>query len=98
MFTKKKRSQVMAAIRSRGNKDTELKLAAILRAAGITAGAGTSHSPAAPISSSLARVTPCSLTAVSGMAARSMAASRAATVGTGSPNFATIGSATLPSN
>jgi len=35
-FTKKKRSQVMAAIRSRGNKDTELKLAAILRAAGIT--------------------------------------------------------------
>ena len=36
VFTKKKRSQVMAAIRSRGNKDTELKLAAILRAAGIT--------------------------------------------------------------
>jgi DNA mismatch endonuclease (patch repair protein) len=31
VFTKKKRSQVMAAIRSRGNKDTELKLAAILR-------------------------------------------------------------------
>ena len=36
VFTKKKRSQVMAAIRSRGNKDTELKLAAILRDAGIT--------------------------------------------------------------
>ena len=36
VFTKIKRSQVMAAIRSRGNKDTELKLAAILRAAGIT--------------------------------------------------------------
>jgi len=36
VFTKKKRSQVMAAIRSRGNRDTELKLAAILRAAGIT--------------------------------------------------------------
>jgi DNA mismatch endonuclease (patch repair protein) len=36
VFTKKKRSQVMAAIRSRGNKDTELRLAAILRAAGIT--------------------------------------------------------------
>ncbi len=36
VFTKKKRSQVMAAIRSRGNKDTELKLAAILRAVGIT--------------------------------------------------------------
>lgn len=35
VFTKKKRSQVMAAIRSRGNKDTELKLASILRAAGI---------------------------------------------------------------
>jgi len=36
VFTKKKRSQVMAAIRSRGNKATELKLAAMLRAAGIT--------------------------------------------------------------
>jgi DNA mismatch endonuclease (patch repair protein) len=36
VFTKKKRSQVMAAIRSRGNKATELRLAAILRAAGIT--------------------------------------------------------------
>ncbi len=35
VFTKKKRSQVMAAIRSRGNKATELKLASILRAAGI---------------------------------------------------------------
>jgi DNA mismatch endonuclease (patch repair protein) len=36
VLTKKKRSQVMAAIRSRGNKDTELKLASILRAYGIT--------------------------------------------------------------
>ena len=36
VFTKAKRSQVMAAIRSRGNKATEVKLAAILRAAGIT--------------------------------------------------------------
>jgi DNA mismatch endonuclease (patch repair protein) len=36
VFTKKKRSQVMAAISSRGNKDTELKLISILRAAGIT--------------------------------------------------------------
>jgi DNA mismatch endonuclease (patch repair protein) len=36
VFTKKKRSQVMAAIRSRGNKATELKLASILRAAGIS--------------------------------------------------------------
>jgi DNA mismatch endonuclease (patch repair protein) len=36
VFTKKKRSQVMAAIRSRGNKATELKLASILRAARIT--------------------------------------------------------------
>ena len=36
VFTKKKRSQVMAAIRSRGNKDTELKLASMFRAAGVT--------------------------------------------------------------
>ena len=35
VFSKRKRSQVMAAIRSKGNKDTELKLAAILRAHGI---------------------------------------------------------------
>jgi DNA mismatch endonuclease, patch repair protein len=35
VFTKKKRSKVMACIRSRGNKDTELKLASILRAAHI---------------------------------------------------------------
>jgi|GEM_PF-2200136 len=35
VFSKKKRSQVMAAIRSKGNKDTELKLASILRAHGI---------------------------------------------------------------
>lgn len=32
VFTKEKRSQVMSLIRSRGNKDTELKLAAILKA------------------------------------------------------------------
>src|SRR6266704_3667265 len=32
VFSKKKRSQVMAAIRSRGNIDTELKLASIFRA------------------------------------------------------------------
>ena len=31
VFTKSKRSQVMAAIRSKGNKDTELKLVSILR-------------------------------------------------------------------
>ena len=36
VFTKAKRSQVMAAIRSRGNRNTELKLAAILRAHHIT--------------------------------------------------------------
>ncbi|MGA2656573.1 MAG: very short patch repair endonuclease [Verrucomicrobiota bacterium] len=36
VFTKAKRSQVMAAIRSRGNKATELRLASILRAAGVT--------------------------------------------------------------
>jgi DNA mismatch endonuclease, patch repair protein len=35
VFSRKKRSQVMAAIRSRGNKDTELKLAVILRAHGV---------------------------------------------------------------
>jgi len=35
VFSKKKRSQVMAAIRSKGNKDTELKLASIFRAYGI---------------------------------------------------------------
>ncbi len=35
VFTKKKRSQIMAAVRSRGNKNTELKLAAILRSARI---------------------------------------------------------------
>lgn len=36
VFTKKKRSKVMAAIRSHGNKTTELRLASVLRAAGIT--------------------------------------------------------------
>jgi DNA mismatch endonuclease (patch repair protein) len=36
VFTKAKRSQVMAAIRSKGNKATELKLASILRTARIT--------------------------------------------------------------
>lgn len=35
VFSKAKRSQVMAAVRSQGNKATELKLAAILRAAGL---------------------------------------------------------------
>jgi DNA mismatch endonuclease, patch repair protein len=35
VFTKEKRSQVMAAIRSRDNKDTEMKLASILRTARI---------------------------------------------------------------
>lgn len=36
VFTKKKRSQVMAAIRSSGNRATELRLMAIFRAHGIT--------------------------------------------------------------
>ena len=36
VFSKAKRSRVMSAIRSKGNKDTELKLAAILRVNGIT--------------------------------------------------------------
>jgi DNA mismatch endonuclease, patch repair protein len=35
VFSKKKRSQVMAAIRSKGNKATELKLISIFRANGI---------------------------------------------------------------
>jgi DNA mismatch endonuclease (patch repair protein) len=36
VFTKIKRSQVMAAIRSKGNKDTELKLISIFRKYRIT--------------------------------------------------------------
>jgi len=36
VFSKKKRSQVMATIRSKGNKDTELKLVSIFRAHRIT--------------------------------------------------------------
>ena len=36
VFSKEKRSQVMAAIRSKGNRDTELKLASILRSNGIS--------------------------------------------------------------
>ena len=36
VFTKAKRSQVMARIRSRGNRDTELALAKLLRGNGIT--------------------------------------------------------------
>ena len=35
VFTKAKRSEVMSRIRSRGNRDTELALARLLRAAGI---------------------------------------------------------------
>jgi DNA mismatch endonuclease (patch repair protein) len=35
ILSKKQRSQVMAAVKSKGNKDTELKLASILRAHGI---------------------------------------------------------------
>jgi DNA mismatch endonuclease (patch repair protein) len=36
VFTKTKRSEVMARIRSRGNRDTELALAALFRQHGIT--------------------------------------------------------------
>lgn len=36
VFTQAKRSQVMSRIRGRGNKETELALAKLLRAAGIT--------------------------------------------------------------
>jgi DNA mismatch endonuclease (patch repair protein) len=35
IFSKRKRSAVMSAIRSRGNRDTELRLIAIFRAHGI---------------------------------------------------------------
>jgi DNA mismatch endonuclease (patch repair protein) len=36
VFTPEKRSAVMAAIRGKGNKDTELRMIALFRAAGIT--------------------------------------------------------------
>lgn len=36
VFTKAKRSEVMSAIRGRGNKETELRMMALLRAHGIT--------------------------------------------------------------
>lgn len=36
VFTREKRSEVMSCIRSTGNKDTELKLAAMMRESGIT--------------------------------------------------------------
>lgn len=36
VFTKAKRSEVMSRIRSRGNKDTELRLCAVFRTQGIT--------------------------------------------------------------
>ena len=36
VFTKRKRSEVMSRIRSRGNRDTELALAKLLRAHGVT--------------------------------------------------------------
>ncbi len=36
VFSKSKRSEVMSRIRGRGNKDTELALARLLRAHGIT--------------------------------------------------------------
>jgi DNA mismatch endonuclease (patch repair protein) len=36
VFSKQKRSQIMAAVKSKGNKSTEIKLASILRKNGIT--------------------------------------------------------------
>ena len=36
VFSKAKRSEVMSRIRSRGNKDTEVALALLMRASGIT--------------------------------------------------------------
>ena len=48
VFTKKKRSEVMARIRSQGNRDTEIKLAALLRAADITGWRRHRHLPGRP--------------------------------------------------
>jgi DNA mismatch endonuclease, patch repair protein len=48
IFSKKKRSQVMAAIRSKGNKDTELKLASILRTNGIKGWRRSQRLPGSP--------------------------------------------------
>ncbi len=36
VFTRKRRSEIMAAVHSRGNKETEIRLISMLRAAGIT--------------------------------------------------------------
>lgn len=48
VFSKKKRSQVMAAIRGSGNKDTELKLASILRRYRITGWRRNQNMPGKP--------------------------------------------------
>lgn len=48
VFTSEKRSLVMAAIKGRGNKDTELRLIAIMRVAGITGWRRNSKLPGRP--------------------------------------------------
>ena len=48
VFTPEKRSAVMAAIRGTGNKDTELRLIALMRAAGITGWRRGSKLPGRP--------------------------------------------------
>ena len=48
VFSKRKRAQVMAAIRSKGNKATELKLVSILRAHGIKGWRRNQRLPGSP--------------------------------------------------
>jgi DNA mismatch endonuclease (patch repair protein) len=48
VFSKRKRSQVMAAIRSKGNKNTELKLISIFRAYKITGWRRNQNLPGKP--------------------------------------------------
>ena len=87
----------MAAIRSQGNKATELKLASILRAARIT-GWRRRHFPATPILSSAANASLSLLTAASGTAAGSTVANRTATAApTRSPTSGATNNATSPS-
>lgn len=48
IFSKQKRSQVMAQIHGRGNKSTEMRLIALMRAAGITGWRRTLRLPGRP--------------------------------------------------
>ena len=88
----------MAAIRSRGNKDTELKLASILRASGITG--WRRHQPLPGHPDFIFRHARLAVF-VDGCfwhGCPSTAASQAATAPTGSPNSAATARATPPSN